>query len=377
MVSVNEELLYHIALTLVPQVGDKCAKALLDRLGSARKIFQAPRSRLEKIPGVGPARAQAVTAFRDFRRADQECRYMERNRIRALLYGNDDYPYRLTQCADAPPVLFYRGNADLNTQKIISVVGTRRGTDLGRAWVDAYIDAWRDRGLLIISGLAYGIDHDAHRACLRNGIPTIGVLAHGLDKIYPPSHHALAMQMTEQGGLLTEFISGTRPERQNFPKRNRIVAGLSDAVLVVETDVKGGSMITAELASGYDREVFAIPGRIQDEKSHGCNFLIRENRARLTMHPSDLLDFMNWDPVTPRQVAIPVTDLSEDQRLVLGLLRTNGPLQVDELQVRSGLSTGRFSSALLFLEMEKWVVPAPGKQYRLAEPAGGQNLLRK
>ena len=302
---------------------------------------------------------------------------MERNQILPMLIGDEDYPYRLKQCTDAPPVLFKKGNADLNAKRIVSIVGTRRATDPGLEWVDAYVDAWRDQGLVIISGLAYGIDQHAHRACLRNGIPTVGVLAHGLDKIYPPSHHALAMQMTHQGGLLTEFISGTRPEKQNFPRRNRIVAGLSDAVLVVETEVKGGSMITAELASGYDREVFAIPGRIQDQKSHGCNFLIRENRARLTMHPSDLLDHMNWDLVPPRQVSPPVAELDDDQQLVWGLLKQHGPMQVDDLQAASGLSAGRFSSALLFLEMEKKVMPVPGKLYRLAEGAAGQNLLRK
>lgn len=248
---------------------------------------------------------------------------------------------------------------------------------MGREWVDAYLDAWRDLDVVIISGLAYGIDQHAHRACVRNGMPTVGVLAHGLDRIYPPSHHALAMQMKQQGGLLTEFLSGTRPERQNFPKRNRIVAGLSDAVLVVETDVKGGSMITAELASGYDREVFAIPGRIQDEKSHGCNFLIRENLARLTMHPSDILDHMNWDHRESIRVPMPVADLDEDQQLVLDLLRLHGPLQVDDLQARTGLSPGRFSSALLMLEMDTRVLPAPGSRYRLSEAPAGQNLLRK
>ena len=377
MFSVNEELVCHIALTMVPQVGGKCAKTLLDILGSARRVFQTPISKLERIQGLGPSRARAIAAFRDFRRAEQECRYMERNSILPLLYGDDAYPYRLKQCPDAPSILFYQGNADLNAKRIVSIVGTRRGTDMGREWVDAYLDAWRDLDVVIISGLAYGIDQHAHRACVRNGMPTVGVLAHGLDRIYPPSHHALAMQMKQQGGLLTEFLSGTRPERQNFPKRNRIVAGLSDAVLVVETDVKGGSMITAELASGYDREVFAIPGRIQDEKSHGCNFLIRENLARLTMHPSDILDHMNWDHRESIRVPMPVADLDEDQQLVLDLLRLHGPLQVDDLQARTGLSPGRFSSALLMLEMDTRVLPAPGSRYRLSEAPAGQNLLRK
>lgn len=376
MYAVNEELMYRIALTLVPQVGDIYARLLLDKLQSAKSIFHASSSRLERIHGIGPGIARSITGFKDFRRAEQECRFIEKNNIRVLLYRHDGYPQKLSHCADAPPILFYKGNADLNAERILGIVGTRSATDQGRDLVDAYIDAWKDEGILVISGLAYGIDQHAHRACVRNGISTVGVLAHGLDKVYPPSHHALAMQMLQRGGLLTEFISHTQPDRQNFPKRNRIVAGLCDAVLVVETNIKGGSMITAELANSYSRDVFAIPGRIQDEKSRGCNFLIRENRARLTMHPSDILDAMGWDRrenAAPNEQKI---ELDEDQQRVYGLVRSNLQLQVDELQLRSGLSSGRFSAALLFLEMEKLVIPLPGKQYRLNEVAWGQNLLR-
>lgn len=369
--------MHAIALTMVPQIGSIQSRILLEQLGSARAIFHTPRSRLEKIAGIGPVRARAITTFRDHRKAEKECRTMERLRIRPLLFNDPDYPARLTHVPDPPPILFYRGNADLNSQKVIAVVGTRRETEYGRMVIDAFVDAWKGQGLLVVSGLAYGVDHHTHQGCVQQGIQNIGVLAHGLDKIYPPSHHALAMQLERCGGLLTEFLTGTQPDRQNFPRRNRIVAGLCDAVLVIETDIKGGSMITADLANGYHREVFAVPGRIGDEKSQGCNFLIRENRARLSMHPMDIMTAMNWDPVVREPSAPPELHQLEDpdQQQLLKQFRPGDVLHVDQLHALSALPHSRFSAALLALELQGKLTGLPGNRYKLSL-AEGQNLLR-
>jgi DNA processing protein len=379
MNSLGEELLYSISLSLVPQVGCIQARILLEQLGSAKKIFHTSRSRLEKIPGIGPVRAAAISSFRDHKKAEKEIRFIEHNNIKPLLYFSPDYPLRLKNCPDPPPLLFFKGNADLNTKKILSIVGTRKQTDIGKEIIDAYIEAWGEDDILIISGLAYGVDQLAHRACLRNNIQTVGVLAHGLDKIYPPSHLSLAREMKEKGGLVSEFLSGTQPDKQNFPRRNRIVAGICDALLVIETDIKGGSMITAELAAGYNREVFAVPGRIHDEKSQGCNYLIRENKARLTMHPSDILEFMNWASATKTErvpVAPLFNDLDPDQLLITGLLRDHGIMHIDQIQSLSGLPHSRFSSILLCMEMDRIILQVPGKQYKLNQVGGAQNLLR-
>ncbi|HEX5667961.1 MAG TPA: DNA-processing protein DprA, partial [Chitinophagaceae bacterium] len=268
------ELLYFIALTQVPQIGSVHSKILLEKFGTAGEVFRAKRSLLEKIDGIGAIRAKNISNFKDLRKAEKELAFIEKYRINPLMFHQDEYPKRLKQCADPPVILFYKGNADLNAEKIISIVGTRKQTDYGRFLVEHYLEAWKDQEILIISGLAYGIDQIAHRNSLRFGLSTVGVLANGLDTIYPSSHTSLARDMILNGGLITEFLSGTKPDKQNFPRRNRIVAGMSDAVLVVETDIKGGSMITAEIAGGYNREIFAIPGRVHDRKSAGCNCLI-------------------------------------------------------------------------------------------------------
>ena len=361
----DDELLCFIALTQIPQIGAIQSRILLEHFGTASEIFRARKSLLEKIPGIGTIRTDNIFHFKDFRRAEQEIRFIEKYRIRPLLYYEDDYPKRLTQCADPPVLLYYKGNMDLNTSRVISIVGTRKQTEYGRCLVEHYVEAWRNLGVLVISGLAYGIDQLAHRHSLRMGIPTIGVLASGLDIIYPSSHISLARDMVLHGGLLTEFISGTQPDKQNFPRRNRIVAGMCDALLVVETDIKGGSMITAEIAAGYDREVFAIPGKITDKKSAGCNSLIRDNKARLTLSPDDLVEFMNWTmEKKPRQQTI-LPELDDDATVLLKLLQTEGAIHVDRLYALSGIKRSNFHNALLNLELVGIAEQLPGKYYML------------
>ena len=278
---MDNELFYQLALTLVPQIGDVQAKILVQQLGTASTIFKAPIRVLEKIEGIGTIRAQAIKAFRDFDVAETELRFIENQCITPLFLTDAAYPQRLLHCNDAPTLLFYKGTADLNASRIISIVGTRTNTDYGKAVTEKLVQELSSVPVLIVSGLAYGIDAFAHKAALKNGLQTIGVVGHGLDKMYPPAHTALAQEMMQKGGLLTEFFSGTMPDKHNFPLRNRIVAGISDATVVVETLVNGGSMITAKLADAYNRDVFAVPGRTIDTKSAGCNYLIQHNKAML------------------------------------------------------------------------------------------------
>lgn len=360
-----DELLYFIALTQVPQIGSVHARILLENFGTAGEVFRAKRSLLEKIEGIGSIRAKNISNFKDLRKAEKELVFIEKYRISPLMFHQDEYPKRLKQCADPPVILFYRGNADLNAEKIISIVGTRKQTEYGSHLVEHYLEALKNQGILIISGLAYGIDQIAHRNSLRFGLPTVGVLANGLDIIYPSSHTSLAREMILNGGLITEFLSGTKPDKQNFPRRNRIVAGMCDALLVVETDIKGGSMITAEIAGGYNREIFAIPGRVHDRKSAGCNCLIRDNKARLSTGPEDLIEFMNWDiePRMAQQFIFP--ELGEDASVLLRLLQEQGAVHVDRLHAISGLMRSSFHSALLNLELEGIVEQLPGKYYVL------------
>lgn len=357
---LREELFYSIALTLVPQIGAVQGRVLVETMGSAAAVFKSRKQSLEKIAGIGPVRAGNIKNFDGLNRVERELIFLEKFRIRPLLFHQPGYPNRLKHCEDPPLVLFYRGNADLEHQRIVSIVGTRRPTEHGKHCITQYLEAWTGTEILVVSGLAYGIDHTAHKAALKNGLKTVAVMANGMDIVYPAAHKGLARDMTRHGGLLTEFISGTQPDKQNFPRRNRIVAGLCDALLVVETDVKGGSMITAELASGYNREVFALPGRINDDRSAGCNFLIRENRARLSLDPDDLLRFMNWDPPAsrPRQQEL-FADLGEDERAIVKALAMAN-LDIEQARAIAELPWPRFHTALLNLEINGTVRRLPG-----------------
>lgn len=361
-----EEVLYALALCLVPQVGAVHGRILLETLGSALSVFRTPVSHLEKIPGIGRVRAANIRGFSDYKRAEAELKFMEKFQIRPLLLHRPGYPRRLLHCEDPPFILYYKGSASLDEERVIGIVGTRKETDYGRSMVHKYLEGWKYGNFLIVSGLAYGIDQHAHRAALDNGLQTVGVLANGLDRIYPSVHTGLAREMLHRGGLLTEFMSGTRPDKQNFPRRNRIVAGLCDALWVVETDVKGGSMITADMAAGYNREVFATPGRVPDRKSAGSNWLIRENKARLTMEPSDIPEFMNWD--SPRAIDMQASlfaHLGEAERRIAGILRDRGSLHTDMLYRVAAMPRSEYHSALLNLELEGLLARLPGNHLEL------------
>ena len=367
MNTIPEDTLYAIALNHVPQVGSIHSKILLEYFGSAKKVFEASVSKLEKVQGIGRIRASNIRFFKDFKKAEQEISFITKYGIRPIPFHHPDYPQRLLNCADPPTILFYKGNADLNNQRIVSVIGTRHHTEYARQLINSCMEHWKNEKILIVSGLAYGVDAQAHKLSLANNLPTIGILAHGLDRIYPPLHQQLAKDMLNNGGLLTEFPSGTQPDKQNFPKRNRIVAGMADAVVVIETGLQGGSIITADLANDYSREVFAFPGKIYDEKSEGCNWLIKENKANLISHPKDLLLGMNWLSTSSqkKETIIPNRDLEPNEKIIIALLQLHESLQIDELQIRSKLNQGDFATSLLKLEMDNIIKTLPGKRFTL------------
>ncbi|MEP7107667.1 MAG: DNA-processing protein DprA [Ferruginibacter sp.] len=366
---MTNDLLYQIALTLVPNIGDVHAKALINLYGDAQSIFKAKKRDLDHLEGIGTIRAGSIKAFTDFQSCEAEIKFIEQYRIIPLFITDKNYPQRLLNCYDSPALLYYRGNADLNCSRVISIVGTRNNSDYGKTACEKLVEELKQSNILVVSGLAFGIDTIAHRASLKNNLQTVGVLAHGLDRIYPPQNKTLAKQMVEQGGLLTEFISNTIPDKQNFPKRNRIVAGMCDALVVVESGKKGGSLITAELANSYNKDVFAIPGRTSDIKSEGCNYLVKNNKASLINCSADLLEMMNWvenKKIQPKKQRELFIELSPDEKIVIGLLQSQERIQIDQLYFKSGLSSSAMAAALLMLEMQGLVTSLPGKLYMLS-----------
>ena len=364
---INDDLLYQIALTRVPNIGDVHAKALIHIYGNAADVFKAPKKQLEKIEGIGTVRMRSLKSFTDFKACEDEISFIAKYKISPLFITDNAYPKRLLHCYDSPALLYFRGTADLNASKIVSVVGTRNYTEYGKHICETFIEELKNENILIVSGLAFGIDTIAHKIALKNGLDTIAVLAHGLDRIYPTQNKPLAKHMTTQGGLLTEFSSDTNPDRENFPKRNRIVAGMCDALIVIESGKKGGSLITAELANSYNKDVFAIPGRVTDAKSEGAHYLIRNNKASLITSTDDLLDMMNWKPQVPkkkiqRELFI---ELSPEERVIMEILQLQEQTPIDDIYLKSKLSSSSVASALLSLEMHGVVVAMPGKVYRV------------
>ncbi|MBC7888842.1 MAG: DNA-protecting protein DprA [Ferruginibacter sp.] len=366
---MTNDLLYQIALTLVANIGDVHAKALVNRFGDAQSIFKAKKKDLENMEGIGTVRANSIKAFNGFPVCESEIKFIEQFRITPLFLTDKNYPQRLLNCYDSPALLYYRGCANLNNSRVISMVGTRNNSDYGKTTCEKFLEELKQSNIVVVSGLAFGIDTIAHKAAIKNNLPTVGVLAHGLDRIYPQQNKTLAKQMMGEGGLLTEFISNTNPGKQNFPKRNRIVAGICDAVIVIETGKKGGSLITAELGNSYNKDVFAIPGRTSDIKSEGCNYLIKSNKASLITGAADLLEMMNWNEtkkiLAARQRELFV-ELTADEKIVTDILQNQDSIQIDQLYFKSGLSSSAMAAALLSLEMQGLVVSLPGKVYMLS-----------
>lgn len=369
----TEDLQYKIALTLLPNVGNATAKNLLAYFGSAENIFKQKKTAFLKLPGIAEKTADNLLLQiknKEFlKRAEKELRFIEENNIAVLFFGEEKYPHRLKYCYDSPILLYYKGNADLNGEKIISVVGTRTPTEYGKELTEQFIKDLEGTGILVVSGLAYGIDIHAHKSSLAAKLDTVGVVAHGLDRIYPSVHENTAIQMQKQGGILSDYMSETNPDRENFPSRNRIVAGMCDALVVVETKLKGGSLITAEIANSYGRDVFAFPGKAKDEFSAGCNAFIKRNKAALIENAADLLYAMNWQTQekkqpTTRQIPL-LLNLNEKEQKIVDAFKDKSSVHIDEICYLSGFTMSDVAANLLQLEFSNIVKSLPGKMYQL------------
>jgi len=360
-------LLYQIGITLIPGVGDIVGKKLIAYCGSVEAVFKEKKKLLLKIPGIGGHTVNSIINQNILERAEQEIKFIEKYKINTLFYLADKYPYRLKQCEDSPMLLFYKGNADLNSPKIISIVGTRKASEYGKEICISLIEGLIEQNILIISGLAYGIDTCAHKTSLENNLKTVGVLAHGLDMVYPQLNKFLAEKMIKSGGLLTEFLSKTIPDRENFPKRNRIIAGLSDAVIIIESAVRGGALITADIANSYNRDVFAVPGRLNDKYSKGCNNLIKTNRAALVQSAEDIKYIMGWEITKkkPKKQQRLFIKLSPEEETIVNILKEKQELGIDKIGSLSKLSASKVASALINLEFEGIIKCLPGKVYRM------------
>jgi DNA processing protein len=362
-----EQLIYKIGLTLIPGIGDIVGKKLVAWCGGPEAVFLEKKKALLKIPGVGLQTIENIVNQQVLKRAEEEIRFIEKHKIQPLFYLDRDYPKRLQHCADSPMLLYYRGSVSLNHQRVIGIVGTRNATEYGKHFCEQLVENMLEDDVLIVSGLAYGIDTCAHRASLKNGIPTIGVLGHGLDRIYPAVNRSLAQRMLDHGGLLTEFMSQTNPDRENFPKRNRIVAGMIDALIVVESAKKGGALITADIANSYSRDVFAVPGRVGDPYSEGCNFLIRTNRAAMIEDVQNLRYIMGWDrkeKISSAQTRL-FRDFSADEQTLIDLFNDKKECDIDDMMLKSGFPASKLAVLLLNLEFDGVLVALPGKRYKI------------
>jgi DNA processing protein len=367
--TTTDQLKYQIALTLIPGVGAVNAKKLIGHTGSAEALFHEKKSSLSKIHGVGDFIIGSLSKFKEqLNRAEKEIDFIEKNKVRTYFFTDDDYPYRLRQCADSPVLIYSQGNADLDSRHIVSIVGTRKATDYGTEMCHTIIRGLAELGVLIVSGLAYGIDTSAHKYALDVSLPTVGVLAHGLDRIYPRSNSQLAQRMLQNGGLVTEFMSRTEPDRENFPMRNRIIAGLADATIVIEAGPKGGALITADIANSYNRDVFAVPGRVSDSYSEGCNTLVKTNRAALVQKAEDIMYIMGWDKDSIKRKPVQqklFLQLEPDQEIIVNILQQSVECSIDKLSIESSLTPTKVAAVLLSLEIEGIIKSLPGKMYKL------------
>ncbi len=367
----HREQLHQIALTQLSGIGAVNAKSLISYCGGVEAIFHTPKRQLLKIPGIGPKTAALILQQEAaLEKAHREMEFIQKHNIQTIFYFDEAYPQKLKNCSDAPILLYFKGKADFNNPHIISIVGTRNATDYGRQICNELVKALQPYNVMVVSGLAYGIDHAAHKACVQNQVSTIGVLGHGLDMLYPSQHRNLAKKMLSNGGLLTDFPSETKPDSKNFPKRNRIIAGMTDATIVVETGNKGGSIITAYLAQSYNRDVFAFPGRIDKPYSMGCNQLIKKNVAKLIESAEDIVFHLSWEDTDvqvkkPTQRALFV-DLNDTETALVNLLKGNPKgISIDKICAATQMTQNATAACLLQLEMKNLVETMPGKRYRL------------
>lgn len=362
-------LKHKIALGLIPRIGDINARKLVSHLGSVEAVFSEPWRNLVKIPGIGTELAKYITDHSYLEAAEKESLYVTKNNIKTYFYLDKDYPYRLAQCEDSPVVFFFKGDCDLDSPKILSVVGTRNATVRGKELCDKIIKglAAHHPDLIVVSGLAYGIDIASHKAALSCNLKTIAVLGHGLKTIYPSVHRSVANTIAGQGGLLSDFLSGALPERNNFIKRNRIIAGISDATLIVESGIKGGALITADIAGSYNRDVLAVPGRPDDQWSAGCNNLIKHSKAALVETAEDVEYFLNWLPAESKPVVQRTlfTELDESEKSIFELISSENEISVDFICRSLNIPVFKLSAILLQMELKGLIKCYPGNIYRI------------
>ena len=363
------DLIFQIALTMAPEIGAITAKKLIKATGSARAVFMEKKAVLMQIPGIGSRLSRSLKTSMLMKEAEQELKFLQKHGIKASYFEEEDYPERLKQCQDGPVLLYQHGRECLLGSRILSVVGTRDATSYGKDVCRALIYGLSEmfHGVVIVSGLAYGIDISAHKAALENDMETVAVLGHGLSTIYPSVHRDFAKRIIHQGVLVTDFHSGITPERNNFLRRNRIIAGLSDATLVIESGAKGGALITADIAGSYHREVMAVPGRINDPKSMGCNNLIKQNLAVLVETPSDIVYNLNWTRNRPSGEAVTklTRSLTNEEELILACIREIPGIPPEIISNRTGIPIHLVLSRLVEMELNQWITVMPGNRYQL------------
>lgn len=368
MSTKNQNELFHlIALSMMPKIGAKLIRTLVQHFGSAYQVFEASQKELSSIGGLSLNMAKEILKKGTFHRAEQELIFISEYDIQPISFLDEEFPQRLLHCPDCPALLYYKGNTNLNAKRVVSIVGTRKPSRHSLQFCESLVDQLQALDVLLVSGLAYGIDACAHQQCVQSGIPTVGIVAHGLDRIYPAKHKPLAKEMLNNGGLLTEFYSQTAPLQQNFPMRNRIIAGMSDAVIVVETKKKGGSIITAHLANDYNRDVFAVP-TVAGINS-GCNWLIKTHKASMLESVEDLNYIMRWQKggrIAAKETPKIFLDLNAEEKRLVECLQLEQSLNLDELIQLSNFTIHQLSVLLLGLELKGVVQVLPANRYQLS-----------
>ncbi|MBX2846262.1 MAG: DNA-processing protein DprA [Saprospiraceae bacterium] len=359
--------LYQIAITALDGVGPVIARNLISYCGSVESVFSSSLQELVRIPGIGKLTAQKLIASRKaaLKRAEKELKFLDRNKhIQPIFYLDKDFSNRLKFCSDAPLMVYFNGNVDLNANRMIAVVGTRRMSNYGRKLIETFIEQIAGTGVIVVSGLAYGVDTYVHKVCVQHQVATIGVLAHGLDRIYPATNKKLAKAMVKHGGLISEYTHETNPDRENFPSRNRIIAGLSDATVIIESKKQGGSLITGDLAISYHRDVFAFPGRVNDENSSGCNAFIKQQKALLIEQAGDLFAQLGWEQSIVKKNAQRrlFVDLAENERIIVKALAGTSS-SPEEISIKSSLPLSQVNTHLLNLELKGVIRSIPGNLY--------------
>ena len=357
-----------IALKMTPGLGDMTIRKLINHYGSAENVFSINTKELHALKGLGSGVIESIQNKTYHNNAEKEFLHLLKRKTKMIFYKDKEYPVRLTACPDSPVMLFYHGTSELNSRRTLGVVGTRKATQNGKTITEKLIKGLIEYGVTIISGLAYGIDTEAHRCAVNYQLPTVAVLGHGLDTLYPKQNSGLARKILQNGALVTEFFSQTLPDRENFPRRNRIIAGLCDGIVVVEAANRGGALITAEIASSYNRDVFAVPGRWSDEYSEGCNKLIKLNKAALIQSAKDIIYVMGWDNRISQQHAQTnlFEQLTDQEQIVYSALLKNGASGMDWLSHLTGIKSGELASLLLKLEFDGMVRVLPGKLFTLS-----------